>query len=125
MMKTEQYLEIYEKTIPFTEKMISMIGKRKILNKNGKVWVDGVIDEIRFSEDGELRITNEEYDLDDLAFEVLINEEWYGHFPSGIRTPERSKKFDNFFIKDAHETITQLEKENRTGMSWFTPFMKN
>lgn len=100
-MKAEQYLEIYEKTIPFTEKMVSMIGERKVLNKNGEIWIDGVIEEIRFSEDGELRITNPEYNLDDLAFEVKINGNWYGHFPSGIKAPEQSRKFDNFFNNDA------------------------
>ncbi|MGK6342898.1 hypothetical protein ACMGDK_11700 [Chryseobacterium sp. DT-3] len=100
-MKTEQYLEIYEKTIPYTEKMISMLGKRKVLNKDGKVWADGFIEEIRFSENGELSIVNLEYDLHDLAFEVKINDEWYGHFPSGINTPKISKKFDVFFNNDA------------------------
>lgn len=104
-MVTEQYLEIYETTIPFTEKMISMIGERRVLNKNGKPWVDGIVDEIRFSENGELRITNPDYDLDDLAFEVKIDGNWYGHFPSGIRAPEQSRKFDNFFNSDAENYL--------------------
>lgn len=124
-MKKEQFLEIYQKTIPFTEKMISMIGERKVLNKNGKLWVDGIIEEIRFSEEGELSISNPECNLHCLAFEVKINGKWYGHFPSGIDTPKETKKFDNFFNKDAEETLTELEKENKTGMSWFLNFMNN
>lgn len=100
-MRISQYLEIYQKTIPFTDKMISMIGQRKILNKNGKLWIDGVIEDIRFSKEGDLRITSQEYGVDCLAFEVKINNEWYGDFPSGIETPEQSRKFDNFFNSDA------------------------
>lgn len=124
-MKTEQYLEIYERTIPFTEKMVSMIGERRVLNKNGKVWVDGIIEEIRFSENGELSISNPQHDLHCLAFEVKINGEWYGHFPSGIDTPEKSKKFDNFFNKKAEESLLKFEEENRKGMSWFANYMNN
>lgn len=104
-MRTSQYLEIYQKTIPLTEKMISMIGKRRKVNRNNNLEADGIVTDVRFSKDGDLRIKSEEYGTDCLAFEIQINGKWYGHFPSGINTPEQTQKFDNFFNKDAENYL--------------------
>ncbi|WP_347219311.1 hypothetical protein [Chryseobacterium sp.] len=89
-MNKEQYLPIYDMTIPFTEGMLNFYNKNELeLEQKGKIIAKGKVTNIRFCEDGELRIKNQKNNTDFLAFEMEINGEWHGPFNSHIKTPPR------------------------------------
>ncbi|MGK6342891.1 hypothetical protein ACMGDK_11665 [Chryseobacterium sp. DT-3] len=87
-MTKEQYLEIYDMTIPFTDGMLNFYKKNKVeLTQSGSIIAIGKVTDIRFCKDGDLRITNLKTGEDSLAFEMEINGEWHGPFNSHIKTP--------------------------------------
>lgn len=87
-MTKEQYLEIYDMTIPFTEGMLKFYDRKELeLEQGGEVIAKGKVTDMRFCEDGALRITDSKAGTDSLAFEMEINGEWHGPFNSHIKTP--------------------------------------
>lgn len=87
-MRIEQYLKIYDFTIPFTDSILDFYNKPEVeLSKKGKIIAKGKVTDIRFCEDGELTILDLDKGTRFLAFEMKINGEYHGPFNSHIKAP--------------------------------------
>lgn len=105
-MRTEQYLEEYDFTIPFTEDILEFYNKPEVeITRSGKIIAKGKVTDIRFCEGGDLRIVNHKKGTDFLAFEMQINGQYYGPFNSHIKTPPSDYKDLNVFVDKAEKEI--------------------
>lgn len=90
-MRTKQYLGIYDMEIPFTDGILEFYKKPEVeLSRSGKIIAKGKVTDIRFCEEGDLRIVDHNEGTDFLAFEMEINGKYYGPFNSHIKTPPRT-----------------------------------
>ena len=88
-MRKSQYLEIYGLEIPFPEDILKFYDRDEVELQQGEKILKGKVEDIRFCEEGDLRITNLEKKTDFLAFEMKVAGEYMGPFNSYIKTPPR------------------------------------
>lgn len=108
-MRTEQYLKTYDFTIPFSEGILEFYNKPEVeLSQSGRVIAKGKVTDIRFCDEGELRIVDHNKGTDFLAFEMLIDGKYHGPFNSYIKTPPVENDGMKEFIEQAEKTIENL-----------------